>query len=494
MKLHKIKKNELGITLVALVVTVVILIILAGVAINLTLGNNGLFARAKIAERKYKYAQAKEDVELVLSDIYIDCVSQEKEYNAEEIYNAILSNNKLNILKVYQEDEQGNTTEKITDVVVSSKTNDEYKFLVGNNGKINGVTDNAISNTTKKTDFIDVEEFKINTIDQTTNNENIENLVEYDANGGTGTVPQTTSHIYNSKVIVDTLTKEQNTLTRENYTFKGWATTKKSDTTIDEFDMPKSNVTLYAQWEIAELSISKVENNTSISVNIECSISDNMQIEYIIRKKRDNSLIENSQKTNQLTYTFSNLNEHTNYEITIIIENNSVIETKTISASTLGYISQVPVLSSNTSEVGTVICDSSNYHNTFSTDYAYRMYNGVINSNWYDSGDFLTKSNNGYVGFEFNEQKNISCVKIYPGVRGVSNVYSPNSYIVEIEKIENGVSDWVPITEQIYVDNVGSTSPTTIEFPEVQTKKIRIYFTSSQEWACITELQILTKD
>ena len=45
------KKNK-GITLVALVVTIVVLLILAGVSINLVLGNNGIIARAKDAETK----------------------------------------------------------------------------------------------------------------------------------------------------------------------------------------------------------------------------------------------------------------------------------------------------------------------------------------------------------------------------------------------------------------------------------------------------------
>ena len=43
------KKNVKGITLVALVVTIIVLLILAGIAINLTIGNNGLFSRAKNA-------------------------------------------------------------------------------------------------------------------------------------------------------------------------------------------------------------------------------------------------------------------------------------------------------------------------------------------------------------------------------------------------------------------------------------------------------------
>ena len=48
MKTKEIK----GITLVALVVTIVVLLILAGVSINLVLGNNGIIAKAKDAETK----------------------------------------------------------------------------------------------------------------------------------------------------------------------------------------------------------------------------------------------------------------------------------------------------------------------------------------------------------------------------------------------------------------------------------------------------------
>ena len=45
-------KNNKGITLVALVVTIVVLLILAGVSINLVLGNNGIIAKAKEAQKK----------------------------------------------------------------------------------------------------------------------------------------------------------------------------------------------------------------------------------------------------------------------------------------------------------------------------------------------------------------------------------------------------------------------------------------------------------
>lgn len=43
-------RNERGITLIALVVTIVVLLILAGVTITYALGNNGIFNSAKKAE------------------------------------------------------------------------------------------------------------------------------------------------------------------------------------------------------------------------------------------------------------------------------------------------------------------------------------------------------------------------------------------------------------------------------------------------------------
>ena len=50
-KLFRNRQNS-GITLVALVITIVVLLILAGVSINLVLGNNGIIAKAKEAETK----------------------------------------------------------------------------------------------------------------------------------------------------------------------------------------------------------------------------------------------------------------------------------------------------------------------------------------------------------------------------------------------------------------------------------------------------------
>ena len=57
-KKHELK--EQGITLIALVVTIIILLILAGVTLSLALSQNGLFSRAQNAADRYKKAQENE--------------------------------------------------------------------------------------------------------------------------------------------------------------------------------------------------------------------------------------------------------------------------------------------------------------------------------------------------------------------------------------------------------------------------------------------------
>ena len=73
------KKENLGITLVALVITIVVLIILAGVLINISLGNNGLFNKAKTAKEMYTNAQAQEETEIAKISNGIDDIINTRE-------------------------------------------------------------------------------------------------------------------------------------------------------------------------------------------------------------------------------------------------------------------------------------------------------------------------------------------------------------------------------------------------------------------------------
>lgn len=62
--MRKLKNNSKGITLVALVVTVIVLIILASVSINLVLGDHGILKMAKDARDKTEKAQIAEKIQL----------------------------------------------------------------------------------------------------------------------------------------------------------------------------------------------------------------------------------------------------------------------------------------------------------------------------------------------------------------------------------------------------------------------------------------------
>lgn len=56
-----------GITLVALVVTIIILIILAGVSINLVIGNSGIIAKAQIAKKNAENAAWLEKAQMIVT-------------------------------------------------------------------------------------------------------------------------------------------------------------------------------------------------------------------------------------------------------------------------------------------------------------------------------------------------------------------------------------------------------------------------------------------
>ena len=64
MKIHKKSMRDEGITLVALVVTIIVLLILAGITINMVLGKNGLIQKSKIAKEKYENAALDEKAQL----------------------------------------------------------------------------------------------------------------------------------------------------------------------------------------------------------------------------------------------------------------------------------------------------------------------------------------------------------------------------------------------------------------------------------------------
>lgn len=70
---NKLKKRDAnGVTLIALVVTIVVMLILAGVSINLVIGDNGVVTKAKQAKMKSEFAAYKEELELFNTARYME--------------------------------------------------------------------------------------------------------------------------------------------------------------------------------------------------------------------------------------------------------------------------------------------------------------------------------------------------------------------------------------------------------------------------------------
>ena len=81
--------KEKGITLIALVITIIVLLILAGVSIAMLTGDNGIITQAKLAKEKTEEAQRKEEQELenLLNEITSEVPSEEG-YNVSKNVNS----------------------------------------------------------------------------------------------------------------------------------------------------------------------------------------------------------------------------------------------------------------------------------------------------------------------------------------------------------------------------------------------------------------------
>ena len=85
VQMSKLKRNEKGITLIALVITIIVLIILAGIAISMTVGENGIFAKAKEAKRVQITAEAKEKIGADILDAQIEATQKNETLQQSKI-------------------------------------------------------------------------------------------------------------------------------------------------------------------------------------------------------------------------------------------------------------------------------------------------------------------------------------------------------------------------------------------------------------------------
>ena len=110
-------KETGGMALVTLAVTIVILLILAGVSVRLVIGNNNLFDKAKSTQKVQTIAGIKEALELEKADIQVES----KRVNLENYLEQISTGKKNYDLS---------STEKIDNKNAYIIINAQYKFLL----------------------------------------------------------------------------------------------------------------------------------------------------------------------------------------------------------------------------------------------------------------------------------------------------------------------------------------------------------------------------
>lgn len=88
------KKNA-GITLIALIITIVILLILAGITITFMLGDNGILNKAILAGENYSEQAARERLEIALADLATDKATNSQYNETTFIDNNLMKENML---------------------------------------------------------------------------------------------------------------------------------------------------------------------------------------------------------------------------------------------------------------------------------------------------------------------------------------------------------------------------------------------------------------
>ena len=144
-------KNSKGITLVALVVTIIVLLILAGVSLRLVAGGDGIMNRAKNAADTNYRAEAKEEAELLIANYVSDWY--EAKYVTTPRTSAACVDYVITQLGTKNTTGSGNYTvvmnKDATSITVSNvtgknrlKSNVTGTFTIdnNNNGKISGIT------------------------------------------------------------------------------------------------------------------------------------------------------------------------------------------------------------------------------------------------------------------------------------------------------------------------------------------------------------------
>ena len=141
-------KENKGITLIALVITIIVLLILAAVSIATLTGENGILTQAQIASEKTKFANEKEAIEFVLADIEMsNYLGEDKKSNiGKKLYDKNVENE--NKWDVVIEKETGTTygtgcTFIPKGTFLSDGSRAKSNWIIDKNGNIKELADDS---------------------------------------------------------------------------------------------------------------------------------------------------------------------------------------------------------------------------------------------------------------------------------------------------------------------------------------------------------------
>ena len=124
---NKLRKTNSGITLIALVITIIVLLILAGVTIATLTGDNGILTKATESKDKTEEAEAEEQVKLAIAG----SIGEDGEIDNEEL--------KDNLNKIEGIEEVGEISD--SDYPISVTIDGEYSYLINKDGTIGEVVE-----------------------------------------------------------------------------------------------------------------------------------------------------------------------------------------------------------------------------------------------------------------------------------------------------------------------------------------------------------------
>lgn len=252
-------KENKGITLIALVVTIIVLLILAGVSISLIAGGDGIMGKAQNSIIQHNIAEAKESVGLKVGEyqtdyyqaVYIDKTTPAGTAQGDWI--AQMHGKKTIQTGDYEFEITENDAPCQIKILKNKKLRSQITGTLLETGKIIWDEIKDGENTGE-----DEQEPDEPSPDEPTPGEPQEPATQYTvtfkANDGEGTVPEVAGYEPGDEVVIDFSKKP----TRTGYNFVGWALTADATTALytdggtSTFIMGTSDVILYAVWETAE--------------------------------------------------------------------------------------------------------------------------------------------------------------------------------------------------------------------------------------------------